>query len=161
MWTTELNSIERSKKRKTGPPCYFLNHCFPIFLSAVGCPWLNSEVCCSCIDVTPLISNKLAVIRATPVEWFDLSPDWADWGANSRISPQGRVMSCSAFCPSVSSHAARAQPAAKWHTGLWVQRSPSPASGDPLTSGIWELLGECSSTPFFRHTVLKGVPFTS
>ena len=75
MWTTELNSTERSKKRKAGPPCYFLNLCFPIFLSAVGCPWLNSEVWCSYVDVTPLISHKLAVIRATPVEWFDLSPD--------------------------------------------------------------------------------------
>lgn len=164
MWTNELQSTERWRKMNTGPP-YILNHCCPILLNTEGNHWLNLEIWCSPTDVTPFVSDEtVSGQRCTgKVVWLEPTLKLTEKPI-AECPHRDMLWVILLFILSASFCDARAPPAAKSTlNALQSEKSPRPTShhhppGGSLISGIQELLVERSNTPFFRHTVLKGVP---
>ena len=125
------------------------------------------EIRCSQIDVTPFVSDESAVgsgqRRTGRVVWLEPTLNLtekpiAECPHRDMLWVILLSILNASFCD------ARAPPAATWtlkalqsEESPWPDPPPHPP-GESLTSGIPELLVECSNIPFFRYTILKGVP---
>ena len=96
---------------------YYLNHCWPIYLTPYGVTmpwWVNCTVCCQCymdfnfsgftLDDTFSFNNQLDVTRVNFSEWVTFS--WSAISAYSLLSTLGTMKSpySTGSCVATSSH---------------------------------------------------------